>query len=151
MAAGVDLTVTLDARTMAVIEGALARLGSEGIERMTAGIGTLVERQTKDRITDEKTAPDGTPWAPWSARYAATRNTGSRRANSLLIDSENLLESIQDYSAGDTVRVGTRTPYSAIQQFGGRGIPARPYLGLSDANRREIEELAIDIAQAVLA
>lgn len=151
MAAGVDLTVTLDGRTLAVIDSALARLGSDGVGRMALAIGTLVERQTKDRLTVEKTAPDGSAWAAWSARYAATRNTNNRRANSLLIASENLLESVQDYTAGDTVRVGTRTPYSAIQQFGGRGIPARPYLGLSDANRREIEDLARDIAEAVLA
>lgn len=146
MAAGVELTVTLDGRAMAEIEHVFAWLGSEGMTRIASAVGTLVERQSKDRIVDEKAAPDGTPWAPWSDRYAATRNTDNRRANSLLIDGENLLGSIQDYTTGTTARVGSRTPYSAIQQFGGRGIPARPYLGLSAANRREIEELVIDVA-----
>ena len=150
MAAGVDLTVELDARVLAEIDRVFARLGSDGVQDIALSVGALVERQTKDRITTEKTAPDGTPWAPWSGAYAKTRNTGQSRANSLLIDSMNLLGSIQDYTTGDTVKVGSRTPYSAIHQFGGRGIPARPWLGLSTDNRREIEELVIDRVEALL-
>ncbi|MCE2739674.1 MAG: phage virion morphogenesis protein [Rhodobacter sp.] len=144
--AGVTFTVDLDPALLADAAAVLDRLGTGFLPQLAQDIGAMIERQTKDRIQTEKTAPDGTPWAPWSDRYAATRNTGNRRAHSLLIDSENLLESIQDYTTGTTVTVGSQTPYSAIHQFGGRGIPARPYLGLSDANRRDIEDLVIDLA-----
>jgi phage virion morphogenesis protein len=146
MAAGVDMTVTLDGRALAEIDRVFARLGSDGVAQIAREVGALVERQTKDRITEEKAGPDGAAWAPWSARYARTRSA----RHSLLVGSENLLESIQDYTSGDTVRVGTRTPYSAIQQFGGRGIPARPYLGLSADNRREIEDLVVGRVEELL-
>ncbi len=145
MAAGVELTVTLDARAMAEIDRVFARLGSDGVAQIRDKVSSAIEDQTYLRLVDEKTAPDGTPWEPWSERHAA-RRAATAPAASLLINKENLLGSIQNYSNGTTVRVGTRTPYSAIQQFGGRGIPARPYLGLSAENRREIEDLVIDVA-----
>lgn len=143
---GVAVTIELDRHLLADAAAVLDRLGTGFVPQLALDIGAMIERQTKDRIRTEKTAPDGTPWARWSDRYAATRNTGNRRANSLLIDSENLLDSIQDYTTGTTVTVGSQTPYSAIHQFGGRGIPARPWLGLSGANRRDIEDLVIDLA-----
>jgi phage virion morphogenesis protein len=150
MAAGVELTAELDARVLAEIDRVFARLGSAGVEQIADEVSMMMEDQTKRRIKTEKTAPDGTPWAPWSDRYALTRNTGNSTQHSLLINEENLLNSVQRYSTGDTASVASRTPYSAIHQFGGRGIPARPYLGLSDANRREIEELVIDRVEALL-
>jgi phage virion morphogenesis protein len=143
---GVAITAELDRHLLADAVAVLDRLGSGFVPQLARDIGAMIERQTKDRIRTDKTAPDGTPWAPWSDRYAQTRNTGNRRANSLLIDSENLLESVQDYTTGTTATVGSQTPYSAIHQFGGRGIPERPYLGLSAADRREIEELVIDLS-----
>jgi phage virion morphogenesis protein len=144
--AGVAFTIDLDTKIMAEVERVFDRLGSEGMARIADQVGTMMADQTQRRIQTEKTAPDGTPWAPWSDRYAATRNTDNRTQNSLLIDSEHLLDSIQQYNTGDTVTVGAGMIYSAIHQFGGRGIPARPYLGLSDANRRDIEDLVIDLA-----
>ncbi len=96
--AGVTFTVDLDRALLADAAAVLDRLGTGFLPQLAQDIGAMIERQTKDRIQTEKTAPDGTPWAPWSDRYAATRNTGNRRANSLLIDSENLLGSIQDYT-----------------------------------------------------
>ena len=143
---GVAITAELDARVLAEIDRVFARLGSDGVREIADAVGGMMADQTQRRIKTEKAAPDGTPWAPWSDRYAQTRNTGNRRANSLLIDSENLLESVQDYTTGTTVTVGSQTPYSATHQFGGRGNPERPYLGLSAADRREIEELVIDLS-----
>jgi phage virion morphogenesis protein len=144
--AGVTITAELDARVLAEIDRVFARLGSEGVREIADAVGGMMADQTQRRIKTEKAAPDGTPWAPWSDRYASTRNTGNTRQNSLLIDSEQLLNSIQQYTTGDTVTVGAGMIYSAIHQFGGRGIPERPYLGLSAADRREIEDLVIDLS-----
>ena len=110
-------------------------------------IGGFIEKQTKERIAHLKTAPDGTPWAPWSAAYARTR----KASQSLLVGEGNpgLLESIMWELDGDELRVGSDLPYAAIHQFGGEpgmaagpaAIPARPYLGLSDENLTEIEDV----------
>ena len=40
---------------------------------LKAQLGRILVRQTKHRIEEEKAAPDGTAWRPWSREYAATR------------------------------------------------------------------------------
>lgn len=122
----------------------LTNLDSWRIDELAYNIGALLESSTKERIATEKTGPEGEPWAEWSEAYAATRQT----RHSLLIDDGNpgLLESIQNYSSGPVAEVGTNLVYGAIHQFGGAdagkpALPARPYLGVSDADRRDIREL----------
>lgn len=91
-------------------------------------LGRILVAQTQKRITDEKAAPDGTPWEPWSPEYAKTR-TG---ANSLLRDSDALLNSIRASVTKAGVSVDSDVPYAARQNT------TRPFFGLSDENAEEI-------------
>ncbi len=107
-------------------------------------IGGIVESQTRRRLSEEKENPDGIAWEDWSPKYAATRRTGQN-----LLESEgNLIDSIESYVSGGTVRIGSNLIYAAIHQAGGEAvgmaIPARPYLGLSADNRDEIAEVVED-------
>lgn len=105
-------------------------------------IAGLLESQTKGRFQggdDEKHAPDGSPWAEWSPNYAATRTPG---VHSLLIN-KGLLEGDIAGDFDDTLsRVSASLEYALTHQFGdeSRGIHARPYMGLSAANAKEIEQ-----------
>lgn len=86
-------------------------------------IGAVVERQTRRRIEDEKTAPDGTPWAPWSDAYAKTRHGG----NSLLQGEGGLYDSIEFQVQRNSVRVGSPLAYAGVHQDGFSGsvqVPA---------------------------
>jgi phage virion morphogenesis protein len=105
-------------------------------------LGELVVNQTKQRIAAEKTAPDGTSWQAWSTAYAGARHGG----HSLLMSGGTLLDSISAYVSGDTIEVGSGMVSAATHQFGSRDgrIPARPYLGVSEDNRQEIEDVALD-------
>lgn len=130
---------------------ALARLSPALLDQLADEVGSMLEDQTKRRIEDEKTAPDGTPWAPWSPRYAARLSKRNRvTARSLLVGEGNLRESIQNLVTGTDIQVGTNLVYGAIHQFGGDtsaghpAIPARPYLGLSAENATEVEQLVVD-------
>lgn len=107
------------------------------------GIGQLVEAQTKRRIQDEKTSPEGEPWAEWSESYA-----GSRQGHhSLLLFEGRLRDSVVGKVLnGSTVVVGASMIYAAVHQYGYKNTPARPYLGLSEDNADEIVELIIDWA-----
>jgi phage virion morphogenesis protein len=131
----------------AAAEAALARLSPALLAQLSDEIGGLVEDQTKRRIADDKTAPDGDRWASWSARYAARIKKRNRTtARSLLVGEGNLLGSIQNLVAGTEIQVGSNLEYAAVHQFGstdGLTIPARPYLGLSSADRAEIEDLIV--------
>lgn len=104
-------------------------------------IGAAVETQARRRIEEEKEGPQGEVWPEWSERYEKTRH-----ANHRLLESEgDLMDSIgyAIYLDGSGVEVGSNLVYAATHQFGDedRNIPARPYLGLSDDNMAELEDI----------
>ena len=80
-------------------------------------LGSVVESQTRRRIADEKTAPDGRPWDDWSPQYAKTRHGNQ----SLLQGNGDLLDSIQFIVERNKVRVGSPLPYARVQQEGFSG------------------------------
>jgi phage virion morphogenesis protein len=139
-------------------------LALSALERheLVTGLASLVQEQTRRRIRDTKTAPDGTPWKP------------NRAGTSTLLATGALLRSIDRMVEGDQAIVGTGLVYARIHQRGGKivpktkkalrfmaggkvvfarsvTIPARPYLGVSVEDGREIEETARDFVEAVLA
>lgn len=95
----------------------------------------LLEAQTKRRISDEKEAPDGTPWRPWDKDYAKTRNASK---HSLLIASQALLDDIAGQVEGDAAVVGSSMIYAGPHQ------KTRPFLGLSHANETDIVQMVED-------
>ncbi|CAN0654336.1 phage virion morphogenesis protein [Nitratireductor aquimarinus] len=137
-----------------------AILAIEGIadaprQELMEGIARLVQEQTRTRIEEEKTAPDGAAWKP------------NRAGTSTLYQSGDLSASI-DYRATETsALVGSGLIYARIHQDGGVikaknakalafqignrlvmtnsvTIPRRQYLGLSADNQRDIIEAAED-------
>lgn len=105
--------------------------------------GVLLEGSTADRF-QQGVAPDGTPWTP-SAR--------SQRDNGVALnDTGRLLASITSLVVGRRVlvgsHVGTGVKYAAIHQHGGQTgrnhavtMPARPFIGITDEDRRDLKEL----------
>lgn len=112
-------------------------------------IGAILESSTKRRIAEEKTAPDGTPWVPWSEAYDETREP----YHSLLVNEGNLRDSIANTSRGLAAIVGSNLIYAAHQHEGSEGdggIPSRPFLGVSDEDEREIRALIIGEVEDML-
>ena len=96
------------------------------------------EAQTRRRMEFEKRGPDGTPWPEWSPGYAATRHGGQ----SLLDATGALIQSITAFADRQTAGWGTNVIYAATHQFGRGGIPARPFLGVSDEDERALLDIA---------
>lgn len=149
--AGAQIELTLDG--IAEAEAALGRLATTDLEALAYTVGELIESSTGERIATEKTSPEGEPWADWSPAHAATRQP----RHSLLVQDNHLLTSVQNLTQGTTVRVGSNMIYAAIHQFGGKAgrgrkvtIPARPYMGLSDQDRDDIEMLVLDTLEGRL-
>lgn len=147
--------VTLEARGLDHAVAMLNRLADPalvGEGRMV--LGALIESQTKFRIAHEKRSPEGVEWPAWSPAYAASRHRG----HALLQHEGHLLDSVAWTVEGDELRVGSNLVYAAIQQLGGTegmragaaAIPARAYLGVSDANGHEIEQALADWIGGVL-
>lgn len=118
-------------------------------------VGEHLVNTTRRRFEDS-TAPDGTPWAPNSAVTLA-RKKGTKP---LIGETRELSTAIHYVIDADGLMVGSNKIYAAAQQFGMvRGyagqnkrnapipwgdIPAREFLGLSEADETEILALAID-------
>lgn len=156
-------TLRYDFREAAKVERLLQELRGFDRFELLDGVGAIAETQTRRRISDEKTSPDGVRWPSWSESYAQTRPPGK----SLLQDSGALLDSVAYYVEGDAVFVGEGVEYAHVHQdgaripahvirarngkglafngivrrsvqFPGATIPARPSLGVSDENGEEI-------------
>lgn len=139
--------IELDLRQIADISAVLERY-----ERLVAtpgplldDIGTELLNTTEDRFV-QREGPDGTPWAPVSSRYArrkeaalATKRSGAvTDPGALLVLSRDLQRGIRAQVIGDELQIGSDRPYAATHQFGRGGIPARPFLGVSPEDEREI-------------
>ena len=119
-------------------------------------IGEHLLNTTRDRF-DSQTDPDGNPWAPLSDD---TKRRKKRNADKILTRDGDLRGNLAYRTGRDAVEIGSPSIYAGTHQHGAlkgafgttsRGgpipwgdIPARPFLGLSEADRAEIEELARD-------
>ena len=152
---GATITVTFEDREVAE---ALHRMASRSRDMtpVMRDIGEHLLNTTRERF-DNAQAPDGTPWAPLSEVTKQRKGRGGHPGNAekILIESGALHTHGLVYQVGrDKVEVGSPLEYAGTQQFGAaRGafssmskgapipwgdIPARPFLGLSDDDGKEI-------------
>jgi phage gpG-like protein len=104
-------------------------------------------------------SPDGQAWYRWSGKYEPFKNRprngrGKLGTVKLLRDKGLLMASMSARDAStpgairdigrSTLEQGTNLEYAARQNFGGGGIPARPFVGITDAMGRRIEQLVAD-------
>ena len=98
--------VTLDIELQGLPEAsrAVGRLAAVDLEDMAYDIGAILESGARRRIMEDKRGPDGAAWAPWSEVYDDTRDHGR---HSLLVEDGDLHDSVQSYTTGTEVRVGS--------------------------------------------
>lgn len=163
--AGARIEVVIDtAAVSAALQRASNALDREGVPLLLSDIGEHLLKSTRDRAA-EQVGPDGQPWEPLSPRYAQRKGQARPGAPILKFDNHMLGDQFAHQVEGDTLLVGTNAPYGAIQQFGSdtlakavsphfvnqrkagiaqqvaKGIPARPWLGVSDADADSIVDL----------
>ena len=97
-------------------------------------LATRIKEQSEYRIQVDKTSPRGTPWKPWSASYARTR----KAHHSLLRDTDAMLDTIKTRVQGTVAKIWSPKGYSGYVQL------KRPWLGISDRDRRELQDIVDD-------
>lgn len=116
-------------------------------------IGEFLTESTRHRFST-RLDPEGNAWLPVSPAYAKVKAAGlatsepgdakSRDPARLLFLAGQLHDGIA-YQAGSlNVTVGSPEKYAAVHQFGFKGIPARPYLGVSKDDLAEVCALLED-------
>lgn len=148
--AGLSYTVTITQNDIALgLKALMEKMQNrEGFHRL---VGEHMLTSIDDRF-DTETAPDGSAWqghAP--ATKAARLKRNGNAPLTLLRETGRLAGSFSYEATSDKTEIGSPVIYAAIHHFGGeagRGhavtIPARPILGLSDADETAIQEIAQD-------
>ena len=132
----------------------LARAGTDmtPLMREIAGVLHDVSMEAFETEADPVT---GAAWEPLKSRTLAARAKRGKSGRILQVIGH-LLDSIHAESDADHAVVGTNLVYAAHHQFGSRpdrrhNIPARPFLGLSEAGYDEISGLIADHFRAAAA
>ena len=134
------ITVSHDLSRIAQSLNRLSGKLTGSLEEPLRAIGGMLERTTKDRIRETKTAPDGKRWQDVSPTTAEAKNG----RGGILVDHGNLLASITHEASAKSVITGSVMGYSVYAQEGTKTMPARPYLGLSVQDYERIGELMED-------
>lgn len=157
---------TVELKDQAVTAALMRAAGLLGaMQPVMEAIGEVLATSTKKRFGQGK-APDGSSWAPKSAVTLAR----SRDSRPLFGPNNRLNNQINHEAGADFVEVGSPLIYAAAMQFGaakgsfgsysgtdknGRAfsgsspwgdIPARPFLGISEQDSRDI---LAEIAEAI--
>ncbi|MFE3838885.1 phage virion morphogenesis protein [Pseudogemmobacter sonorensis] len=150
----------VDFQDLGIAEGfASIADGAEDLTDLMDMIGSVLINGAIDRISSTNVAPDGVPW-PVSLR---AKEDGGKT----LHDSGLLMRSITSEAAPREVVVGSNLIYAGVHQTGAtitaktaKGlsftlangesvvvgsvtIPARPYLGISEAEKATIQDVAV--------
>ncbi len=138
------------------VNDTLERLASASANPRPAllAIGESLVLSTKKRF-ETSTAPDGTHWTP-NSPSTLIRKKGNKP---LVGKTGNLAQQISYAIDGNGLRIGSPMEYAAMQQFGGQkskfphlwgDIPARPFLGISDADEQMIVSTVTDYLRGVI-
>ena len=86
-------------------------------------------------------SPSDVPWKPLSEKYKATKPASVR--DKILVLSERLKNSFTYAVSQQRIAFMTTVPYAAAMHFGvpKKNVPARPFLGFSKTNLKEIEKV----------
>ncbi|AGG89920.1 phage virion morphogenesis protein [Rhodanobacter denitrificans] len=147
--AGARIELQLDVgEASAALNDAAAKLSPEGSRLLLSDIGEYLLRSTRDR-GDHEVDPDGRRWRALEPSYRRWKAKKRPGVPILKFDHHMLGDQLSWQLDGDTaVLVGTNAIYGAVHQFGSRdpnrGIPARPWLGISATDADEIVALTRD-------
>jgi len=145
---------SIEMQGMDRVRAVLRRMVKPNLRPLLDALGAEGEAQTRRRIDEEKTAPDGTPWAPLSPAYQARKD--KLKPGVGLLEYEGHLRDSLTYNVigDDEVEWGSNRVYAAIHQFSGEevgiNIPARPYLGLSQENQADMDAIVTDWARGLI-
>ena len=132
-----------DLRQVERLKKTLQKVSAQSFRPMMESLAQEVEVQTLRRF-EHGEGPEG-PWEDWSEKYAE-RMAGKGTFILNRRGSKGLMGSIRGERRGDGVVIGSHMPHAATHQYGddARGIPARPYLGITPEDESDLVDIVND-------
>ncbi|WP_273152819.1 phage virion morphogenesis protein [Methylophaga thiooxydans] len=120
----------------------------EDLEPAFIDIGEGLLNSTHDRW-DQQVDPEGNPWEPLDPKYQARKK---KNADKVLVLEGFMRDTLAYNTSSQSMEMGTNLIQGATHQFGDddRGIPARPYLGVSEDDEQMIIDTLHDHFQEAL-
>lgn len=113
--------------------------GLRDMRPLWQAVGMYIQRQTIKERFDKEQSPGGQKWKPLSQSTVNHRKKRHKSGNmKILQDTGELRRSITYEAEPNSVRVGTNLKYARTHQFGRGNIPARPFLGVNDEEKKHI-------------
>ena len=121
------VAIEIDATGLTQRLSQLEGLADAPLDELAEGTGRLVQEQTRRRIEEEKTSPDGAPWKP------------NRAGTPILYQSGALSRSVDYIASPSQVQVGSGLIYAGVHQKGKVDQAAeRPRARLHDGQRARL-------------
>ena len=137
------VTLKIDVETEALGQ-ALAKLQrrAKTLRPALTEMGEVLLEATEDRFKDQ-VDPAGRPWAPLSPGYKKRKR---RQQDLILVLDSYLKGTLAKRVSGARLEIGSNRVYAATHQLGDerRNIPARPFLGINEADRAEMLQILAD-------
>lgn len=152
-----SVSITVDVTGLEAVLKTLRPIFDFEPTELMSDIASLGESQTRRRISEEKTAPDGTPWEPNNQGTPILVETGQHLLYSLAWTAS---ASEAEWGAAwehahvhqNGAVIVPKNAKALVFQLGGKTvtaksvtIPARPFVGLSAENEQEILDLVTDV------
>lgn len=111
----------------------------KGLRQFWSSVGSYVQRQTIKERFDKEQTPDGEKWKPLAPSTIKARKKRHKKGiMKILQDTGELRRSIKYEAEDDCVKVGSNLKYARTHQFGRGKIPRRPFLGVTDNEKKHI-------------
>lgn len=134
-------------RAIAKID-AMARLATHK-QPILAVMAETVRAQTIRRINETKTDPAGVAWKPLAAATVKRKGTSN-----ILVDTGRLMGSISSSVFANHAEVGTNVKYAKYHHTGSQKVanrpPKRQFLGVSNADKAELERVVTAVIGALV-
>ncbi|MDR2942788.1 MAG: phage virion morphogenesis protein [Treponema sp.] len=148
-----DGGVSFDLRQLDAVSNnvlSVAALTDDKRSKLLKSIGVEMEAQTTERF-DTKTDPQGNKWKDiadttksyYNAMLDSGKTDGKPRPPLVFTGDLRMSVTSEVQGGGWSVIVGAAKEYANVHQYGfeAKNIPARPFIGISAENQREIEEI----------
>lgn len=117
-------------------------------------IGVVLENNTRQRFANKK-SPDGISWAellPQTVQYKKNKRVSKKgvTAVGILVESGDLFRSITSQASNGRLEVGTDRQYGIFHQIGMNNMPARPFIGIGDDDKDEVNNVINDYLRSLI-
>lgn len=111
------------------------------LRQFWTSVGLYVQKQTISERFNKEQSPDGQKWKPLSPATIKRKKRHKNGNMKILHDTGELRRSIAYEASNNSVRIGSKLKYARTHQFGRGKIHARPFLGVTENEKKHITSM----------